>query len=132
LNGISSGAANENQALSLSVSNSNPALVTNLAFSYVSPETVGVLTFRTIPDASGSAILTVKIDDGDATNNTVMRAFTLTVLPVNDPPTISDLPDRTVNEDISNGPISFSINNAETAASNLVVTAVSLNSSLLP
>src|SRR5207302_11111808 len=43
LSGISSGAANENQILTVTASNGNPALVTNLAVSYFSPDPAGIL-----------------------------------------------------------------------------------------
>ena len=132
LKGISSGAPNENQALLVTGTNNNPALITNLSINYSSPDPAGILTFGTLPDANGSAIIAVTVNDGGSSNNLVSQTFTVTVLPVNHPPVISFIPDQTINEDTPTGPIPFIITDVETAGSNLLVTALSLNQSLVP
>src|SRR5207302_6351227 len=50
----------------------------------------------------------------------------------NTPPTISDILDRSTLEDTSTGPISFTVGDAETAASSLVVNDSSSNPALVP
>src|SRR5204862_7960397 len=48
------------------------------------------------------------------------------------PPTITAIAYRSINEDSATGPISFTVGDAETAASSLVVTANSSNPALVP
>ena len=64
LSGISSGAANESQALSLIALSSNPALIANPAINYNSPSNSGTLTFTPVANANGSALITVTVSDG--------------------------------------------------------------------
>jgi hypothetical protein len=57
---------------------------------------------------------------------------TATVIIVNNPPTISNIADRVVAQNVATGPLAFTIGDAETDASALVVTATSSNQILLP
>src|SRR5438477_8752397 len=50
----------------------------------------------------------------------------------NQPPSISNIPDQTITENSSTGPISFTVSDAETNAESLVVTGSSSNPTLLP
>lgn len=50
----------------------------------------------------------------------------------NTPPTVSNVTDKTTNENVSSGPFAFTIGDAQTAAPALTVQAVSLNTDLLP
>src|SRR2546427_560191 len=81
LTGISSGAADESQTLTVTATNSNPALVTNLNVTYASPAGTGTLAFALLPNASGSATITVTVNDGGSSNNIISRSFTVTVNP---------------------------------------------------
>jgi len=132
LTGISSGAANENQTLTLAVSNSNPAVLAGLALIYVSPEQAGVLSFRAVPGASGVALITLALNDGGGSNNLVIRSFTVRVGAVDSPPAISVIPDQTVSENTASGSIAFAIGDSDTTTDSLLITAVSLNPALLP
>lgn len=85
LSGISSGAANENQILTVVASNSNPALITNIVVSYTSPESTGILSFHVLSNVTGSAMLTVTVNDSGLSNNLVSQSFSVTV---SAPPTI--------------------------------------------
>jgi hypothetical protein len=98
---ISPGPANEiNQALSLVVTNDNndlfaiqPAIDLN-----------GKLTFRTADNANGSATITVVAKDNGGTANdgidtSLPHTFTVTVMPVNDPPSFVAGGDQMVLED---------------------------------
>jgi hypothetical protein len=82
LSGISSGAANENQTLTVTAVSSNPALIPNPAVNYTSANTTGSLTFSPLANASGSATITVKVNDGGTINNLVTQTFTVTVNPI--------------------------------------------------
>ena len=91
LSGISSGAPMKTRH---SRSRRFPAtrrLIPNPTVNYTSPNTTGSLTFTPAANASGSATLTVTVNDGGASNNIVTQTFTVTVSPVNQPPTLNPL-----------------------------------------
>ena len=80
LSGITSGAANENQVLSLGYQvsrTSSNGLVENGTFTYTSPATTG--TFSTLLDVAGAprllATVTITVSDGQPTNSTSSRTF---------------------------------------------------------
>lgn len=87
LSGISSGDACAAQGALLTASNNNPDLVNSLSVNYVSGDTEGTLDIGLMPDKSGTATITVIVenDSGD----TVSESFMLTVNPVNDPPVVA-------------------------------------------
>ena len=128
LSGISSGAANESQPLTVSAVSSNPGLLPNPAINYVSPNAAGSLTFTTGSGVGGSATITVTVNDGQPTSNVITRAFTVTV---NRLPTISSITNRTTAEGRAIAAIPFTIGDAETAASSLTLSGVSSNPTLV-
>jgi len=76
--GISAGAG-ESQTLVVTVTSSNPGLIPQPTVSYTSPSANGSLTLAPVKDASGSAVITVRVDDGGTENNITSRSFTVTV-----------------------------------------------------
>ncbi|MCX6840646.1 MAG: choice-of-anchor D domain-containing protein, partial [Verrucomicrobia bacterium] len=116
-------------SLTVSGSSSNTTLVPNgnIVFSGSGASRSVVVT----PAANqfGSATITVTVGDGIATTS---DTFVLTVNSVNDVPTISNLTDRTINEDASTAALSFTIGDLETAAASLSVTRSSSNTTLVP
>lgn len=88
LTGITSGSASENQTLTVSAFSSNPALVPNPTVTYTSPNTTGTLTFSAASNSFGLVVMTVMVDDGGATSNTLIRTFGVTIVP---PPPITNL-----------------------------------------
>lgn len=71
----------------------------------------------------------VSVSDGLASTTPV--AASITFNPVNDAPTISPIPNQTINEDEVSAPISFTIGDSETAPDSLVVSASSDDQTLL-
>ncbi len=132
LSGISSGAAGENQTLTVTATSSNTGLIPNPTVSYASPATTGTLSFAPVSYASGSATITVKVNDGAASNNIVTRTFTVSVKSVNQAPTISHIDAQSTPEDTATPAIAFTIGDIETAASNLTVVATSDNLVAVP
>ncbi len=132
LSGISSGAANENQTLTVTAKSSNTSVVPNPAVTYTSPNSTGSLSFTPVANASGSATITVTVNDGGASNNIVTRSFTVTVNAVNQPPTITPIADQATPQDTATAPIPFIIGDSQTAASNLVLYAYSDNPATVP
>jgi hypothetical protein len=134
LSGITSGATNENQTLVVSASSSNTNLVPNPAVSYTSPSTTGSIAFTPVTYAYGSAVVTVTVNDGGASNNIVSRTFTVTVNPVNQPPTLDPLANLTINENAGLQTVNLTgiTSGATNETQTLVVTASSGNTSLIP
>lgn len=130
LAGIGSGAANEGQALTVTAVSSNPSLIPNPSVVYTSPQATGSLTFTPVANASGIATITVTVDDGQATNRTFSRTFTVTVNPGNDPPTISNIPNFSTGEDTP-ASMQFTVGDIDTNVSALTLTASSANTALL-
>lgn len=134
LTGISSGAADENQTLTISAFSSNPALIPTPELAYSSPDTNGTLTFFPVPGSYGASIITVMIDDGASVSNTVIRSFMVTVNPVENPPTLDLLSDLTISENA--GPQTVNLTGITSASTNgtptLTVTAISSNPGLIP
>jgi hypothetical protein len=79
LAGITSGADNEFQALTVKAVSSNTKLIPNPTVAYSSPLSTGTLTLKPAANSSGSATITVTVSDGGASNNAVTRTFTVTV-----------------------------------------------------
>src|SRR6185436_9117473 len=80
LSGITAGPANETgQPLTVSVLSSNPAIIPFPTIAYTSAASIGTLTFTPLgnrnTEASGPVTLTVTVDDGQGTNNNVIRTF---------------------------------------------------------
>lgn len=80
LSGISDGSTNEIQSLTVSASSSNTTLVPTPTVSYSSPNSTGTLYYRPNAGLSGSAVISVTVNDGWTVNNTITRTFTVTVL----------------------------------------------------
>jgi hypothetical protein len=134
LSGISSGATNEVQTLTVTATSSNPGLIPNPIVSYTSPDATGALTFTPVSSVFGSATITVTVNDGGTSNNPVSRSFTVTTISVNDEPTLGALVN--VNIDENAGPQTVNLSNISSGATNeiqtLTVTATSSNPSLIP
>lgn len=101
LTGISDGDDMFEQPLTITASTDNPALVTSLEVDYTAPAETGVLNYTLAPDASGTATITITVNDhgGTAYNNGDLQKaiqFTLTVVAVNDIPSLDAIADVTV------------------------------------
>jgi hypothetical protein len=131
LSGITSGAANENQTLTVTTSSSNTGLIPTPAVTYASPATTGSIKFTPVASAYGSATVTVTVNDGGTSNNVVSRSFTVTVNQVNTPPTISGITNQVIAMNTATLPLSFTIADAETAASSLTLSGSSDNPTLV-
>jgi hypothetical protein len=132
--GVSSGAPNEVQNLTVTATSSNPGLIPNPSVNYTSPSASGTLTFTPAANVSGAATITVTVNDGQSANNTVTRTFTITVSPFNLPPTLDLVGNLTINEGA--GPQTVSLTGISSGASTeiqpLSVSAVSSDTNLIP
>ena len=134
LAGITSGATNETQTLTVTATSSNPGLIPTPAVSYTSPNATGSITFTPVAYAIGSATITVTVNDGGASNNIVSRTFTVTVNPVNQPPTLNTLADVNLNENAGQQTVNLAgiTSGATNEVQTLAVTATSSNPGLIP
>src|SRR5664280_1352135 len=98
LTGISTGATNEVQTLTITAVSGNTGLIPNPTVNYTSPGTTGTLTFTPVANANGSATITVTVNDGGASNNIVTRTFAVAVNSVNQLPTLNAISNLTINE----------------------------------
>ncbi len=130
LTGITAGGG-ESQTLIITATSDNPALIPDPTVNYTSDDATGSLVFASIANHSGSATITVTVDDG-ATDGIITRTFTVTVNPINDLPTLAALADLVIDEDASQQTISLvSISAGGGESQPLQVTAVSSNPTLI-
>src|SRR5262249_40787984 len=122
LTGISSGASNENQFLVITTSSSNPALVPDPVVNYTNPASTGTLTLVPSTVAGGSVGITVTVNDGGASNNTIVRTFFITI---NRAPSLSDIPDQVIDEDTSTAALPFSMSDADSSVGSLTLQVAS-------
>src|SRR5262249_25466397 len=73
------------QTVTLTATSSNPALIPNPTIT--GSGSTRTLTYQPAANANGTVTITVTANDGQSTNNTFNRTFTITVTEVNDPPT---------------------------------------------
>ena len=132
--GTSPGPANESsQTVSFIVTNDNNALFSTQPA--VSSD--GTLTYTSAANATGTANVEVAARDSGGTanggdNTSDLQSFTITVNAVNDPPTVSDIADKTIVENTSTGSISFTVGDVDNAAGSLTLTGSSDNQILVP
>ncbi len=93
LTGISDGAATSEQILTVTAASSNPALIPNPTVNYTSPNTTGIAHLHAGAQRQRHGVITVTVmDNGGTANggiNTFSQTFTVTVTPVNQPPTLN-------------------------------------------
>jgi len=81
---------------------------------------------------NGSATVTVTVRDSGTSNNLVTRTFNVTVDQVNQAPTISAITNRVIAVSTSTPAIPFTINDADTPAASLTLSASSDNVAVVP
>ncbi len=130
LTGIASGYTNQNQTLTVTVTSSNPALVPPPTVNYASPAATGTLLLQPAANVTGTAIITVTVDNGTGTNNLFSQSFTVTV---NSTPTLNAITNVTVND---NATATINLSGISSGTTNqslaLTVTASSSNPALIP
>ena len=116
-------------SLTVSATSSNTALVPNANIVLGGSGSSRTVTATPAANQFGSATITVSVSDGSLTTKS---SFILTVVSVNDAPTISNVTNKSTNEDTATSPIAFTVGDVETAAGSLAVTGNSSNTALVP
>jgi len=117
------------EKLLVSVSSSNPNLVKDSGVILGGLGKNKHLTLIPEKDQFGLATITIKVSDGLSFST---DSFSLWVNGVNDSPEISDIGYQIINEDTQSTSISFEINDLETPADQLLVSAKSSDPDLIP
>jgi len=105
------------------------ALVTGTANGALSLNASGAFTYTPAPNFNGTDSFTYKANDGTVDSNVVTVAITVTS--VNDPPTISDIVDRTIDWSTNTGALTFTIGDVD-GLTGVSVTGASSNPTLAP
>ncbi len=134
LSGITTGSSNQVETLVVTASSSNTGLIPTPTVNYSSPNATGSITFAPVTYGYGSATITVTVNNGGPSNNIVSQSFTVTVNPVNQPPTLNSLANMTINENASLQTVNLSgiTSGATNQVQTLTVTASSSNTGLIP
>ncbi len=141
LAGIAAGGG-ESQTLQVTTKSNNTGLIPNPTVTYTSPDPTGSLAYTPVANQSGTAIVTVTVtdpglDDNFATpgdNLTVTSTFTVTVLEINNPPTLDVIAAPVaINEDASQQMVNLAgITAGSGETQPLQVTATSNSTGLIP
>ncbi|MCH2133869.1 MAG: Ig-like domain-containing protein, partial [Phycisphaerales bacterium] len=140
LDGITAGPG-ETQILQVTAISSNPLVIPSPTVTYTSAEATGSITFAPLADASGSATVTVTVEDGGldndletpGDNDTFSRTFDVTVNPVNDDPALDALSDLVIAEDAPTQTVDLTgVADGDQGLQPLRVTATSDNTDLIP
>ena len=133
LTGISPGATNETDTLTFTVTSSVAGLVPSPGvIPHVQGSSTNSFIITPATNSNGTTVLTVQVNDGRGSNNLATRTITVNVNAVNDMPTITGLTDRTINEDGTTGPMSFTIGDVESTPAFLNVWAESSDTNKVP
>ena len=116
-------------SLTVSGSSSNTVLVPNAALVFGGSGSGRTVIVTPAPNQSGTATITLTVSDGTMT---AASTFLLTVSAVNDAPTIATVAGQTINENSATGALALAVGDAETAATSLIVSATSSNTTLVP
>src|SRR4029079_11995519 len=114
-------------SLVVSATSSEPTLIPQANIVLGGTDTQRTITVSPAANQHGTATITLTVTDGELT---ATDSFTVTVTPVNDGPTLSDLTDQSTSEDTATTAQAFSVSDIETPAATLVVTAASSNPTL--
>ena len=116
-------------ALVVTAASSNPALVPAGNIQLETHADHRSLSITPAPDQSGTATITVSVSDGQLSAS---DSFVLTVTPVNDPPTIGDIPNQSIPVNTSTGAIAFTVGDLDTPVGSLTLSGSSSNPALVP
>ncbi len=115
LSGINNGAANEDDAVRVTATSDDTSIVLDPVVSFASGDSTGTLTYALVPNAFGTVTVTVVVEDagvdntlGTADDGVTIETFDIVVNPVNDPPSLSPIPDQVIDEDTGPGMVNLS------------------------
>lgn len=116
-------------SLVVNVGASNPALVPTNNFLLGGSGSNRTVTLAPAPNANGTTTITLVVSDGNLFTSTNL---VLTVNPVNDGPTISDIPNRLTTTNTPTPALPLTLGDVDTPPDSLILTAGSSNPALVP
>ena len=116
-------------ALDVTYTTNNTALLPKTNMALGGDGSARTLMLTPVSNRSGSVDITVTVTDSEG--GTVTHAAILTVTAVNDAPVLSDITDRTVDEDTSTGEIGFTISDVDSDVDTCTITVTSDNEALI-
>ncbi len=116
-------------SLTLSATTSNSAIIPVSGITFGGSGADRTITITPAQNQSGSVLITVTVSDGELTAS---DTFGVTVEDVNDGPAISNLSNRSIQEDGTMGPIAFTIGDIDTSLTSLSLSGNSSNTALVP
>ena len=117
-------------SLTVSATSSNTTLFPAGSITFGGSGASRTISLAPAANLSGSATITVTVDDGSG--GTAVDTFVMTVTAVNDNPTISDIANQATNEDVPLTNLPFTIGDLETAATALTVSGSASDTTLFP
>lgn len=121
-------ANNAASALTITRSSSNTALIPNANITLGGSGTNRSAFIVPAANQSGTSVITLTVSDGSLTAS---DTFTVTVNPVNDPPTITGIPAQSIAAGSSTAALPFTIGDIETPAASLLLSAESSDPTLV-
>ena len=116
-------------SLVLKASSSNPGVVADSGLAFGGSGTDRTLLITPVANQSGTTTVSLSVGNPWWTRT---YTFTVTVNPVNDPPTITPFADHAISPGTSLGPITFTVSDDQTPADQLGVAWTSSNQALVP
>ncbi|MCB9660636.1 MAG: tandem-95 repeat protein [Sandaracinaceae bacterium] len=114
--------------LTFSAVSSDPSILSSAGITFSPTGTDRTITITPEPDASGVVQVTVLVTDGEFSATAM---FTVTVLPVNDPPVIVAVPLQTTREEVAAGPIRVTVTDIDSPLSSLALSATTGDEALV-
>jgi subtilisin-like proprotein convertase family protein len=133
LTGISTGALNETDTLTITATSSDPSVIADPVVTYSSPDAVGQLEVTAL-DQVGSATVTVRVEDDGTPPGSVEQTFLVVVGRLNDLPEIDAIDDLVIDEDADATTVNLSGIGigANDSGQSLVISAVSSDPTIVP
>ena len=100
LEGITSGAADESQLITISASSSDTKLIPFIGVSYQSPDSTGTLRVRSNDNLNGLGVIAVTVTDDGTGNNSTTIEFEFEVTSVNTAPVVAPIPAASIDEEV--------------------------------
>jgi len=115
-------------ALTLTALTSNPALIPISGIAFAGSGANRTLTLTPLAAQFGTSVITVTVSDS---RDSSRASFTLTVGPINDAPTISNIPNQTTHMNQPTAAIPFTVDDIDTSLGDLILTAESGSTALV-
>jgi gliding motility-associated-like protein len=117
-------------SLVLSGTSDNTTIIPNANIVFGGSGANRTVTVTPAPNQSGGPVtITLTVSDG---TTSVPTTFTVTVDAVDDQPTISAIPDQTINEDVPTGALAFTIGDVDNPVGSLTITGSSGATAIIP